>query len=238
MNRKIIFDIETVGEDFDQMDETTQEVLCRWIKKESKTEDEYKLALDTIKQGLGFSPLTGQIVAIGTMDYDSKKGAVYFQVGNQAEPEEFEEDGFKFKPMTEKAMLEKFWELATYCNEFVSFNGRSFDVPFMLLRGAVHHLRPTKDLLSNRYLNSQKFDAKHVDLLDQMTFYGAFWKKPNLHLCCRAFGIESPKAQGINGDDVAKLYRDGQYVDIAKYNSRDLKSTAALYEYWEKYLKF
>jgi hypothetical protein len=32
----LVFDIETVGEDFDALDETSQDVLTRWIKKESR----------------------------------------------------------------------------------------------------------------------------------------------------------------------------------------------------------
>lgn len=234
---KIIFDIETVGDDFDQLDETTQEVLTRWIKREAKTKEEYETQLKDLKQGLGFSPLTGQIVVIGVMDFDTQKGAVYYQPCKGKE-EEFEEDGFKFKTMTEKEMLEKFWEIATHSQEFISFNGRSFDVPFIMLRSAIHHIKPSKDLLSNRYLSSQRFDAKHVDLLDQLTFYGAFFKRPNLHLFSRAFGIESPKAQGVTGDDVTRLFKEGQCKEIARYNSRDLKSTAALYDYWNKYVRF
>ena len=51
---KIVFDIETVGEDFEALDETTQEVLTRWLKKESESEEEYKIALEELKNGLGF----------------------------------------------------------------------------------------------------------------------------------------------------------------------------------------
>jgi uncharacterized protein YprB with RNaseH-like and TPR domain len=234
---RIVFDIETVGEDFDKMDETTQEVLTRWIKKESKDKKTYKVALEDLKEGLGFSPLTGQIVVIGVYDIDTGKGAVYFQAQPGCE-EEFEQEGFRFRSMSEKEMLEKFWEIALHANEFISFNGRGFDVPFLLLRSAIHKIKPTKDLMSNRYLSSQRFDAKHIDLMDQLTFYGAFFRRPNLHLFSRAFGIESPKAQGVTGDDVARLFREGKCKEIALYNSRDLKSTAELYDYWNTYLRF
>lgn len=234
---KLIFDIETVGEDFDKLDETTQEVLTKWIKKESANEIEYKEALKDLKQGLGFSPLTGEIVAIGVLDYEKDKGAVYFQ-SPETKLKETEENGIKYKPMTEKEMLESFWNGAKNYQEFVSFNGRGFDVPFLMVRSAIHNIRPTKDLMSNRYLNSQKYDSKHIDLLDQLTFYGAVWKKGNLHLWSRAFNIESPKAQGITGDDVGKLFKEKKYFEIAKYNVGDLIATKKLFEYWEKYFKF
>ena len=62
---KLVFDIETIGENYDELDEKTQEILTRWIKKESSNEDDYRIALEELKEGLGFSPLTGEVVAIG-----------------------------------------------------------------------------------------------------------------------------------------------------------------------------
>ena len=53
---------------------------------------------------------------------------------------------------------------------------------------------------------------------------------------CQAFGIASPKANGISGDDVAQLYKDKKHLEIAKYCFDDLKATKELYRYWEKYI--
>ena len=138
----------------------------------------------------------------------------------------------------EKEMLENFWKGVTEYNEFISFNGRGFDVPFLVARSAIHKIKPTKDLMSNRYLGSQKFGAVHIDLLDQLSFYGAVRRKGNLHLWSRAFGIKSPKADGISGDDVGKLYKEKKFLDIARYNARDLRATKELYDYWQKYMRF
>ena len=176
-------------------------------KKDSESEDEYLKALEELKSGLGFSPLTGQIVAIGVLDYDKNQGVVYFQAPGE-NFKEFQEDNITFKPCAEKEMLENFWKGAEKYNEFITFNGRSFDAPFLAVRSAVHKIKATKDLMSNRYLNSQKFGATHIDLFDQLTFYGASRRKGGLHLWCRAFGITSPKAQGVTGDDVAQLFRE------------------------------
>jgi len=233
---KLVFDIETVGEDFEKMDQTTQEILTRWIKREAGDEKEYKRMLQDLKDGLGFSALTGQIVAIGVLDADQNKGVVYFQAPNSAE-REFEEDIFKFKPMSEKEMLVNFWEGAKNYQEFISFNGRSFDVPFLVARSAANQIKITKDLMSNRYLGSQRFGTTHIDLFDQLTFYGAVRRRNSLHLWCRALGIESPKDKGIDGEDVAKLFKEKKYVDIAKYNSDDLTATKKLYEMWNEYMR-
>lgn len=233
---KLIFDIETIGENFDELDSATQEVLTKWIKKDSESEEEYVKALEELKSGLGFSPLTGQIVAIGVLDYDKNQGVVYFQAPGE-NFKEFQEDNITFKPCAEKEMLENFWKGAEKYNEFITFNGRGFDAPFLAVRSAVHKIKATKDLMSNRYLNSQKFGATHVDLFDQLTFYGATRRKGGLHLWCRAFGITSPKAQGVTGDDVAQLFKEKKYKEIARYNVGDLIATKELYDYWKNYIK-
>ena len=151
---KLIFDIETIGENFDELDQATQEVLTKWIKKDSESEEEYVKALEELKSGLGFSPLTGQIVAIGVLDYDKNQGVVYFQAPGE-NLKDFQEENITFKPCTEKEMLENFWKGAEKYNEFITFNGRGFDAPFLAVRSAVHKIKATKDLMSNRYLNSQ-----------------------------------------------------------------------------------
>ncbi len=238
---KLVLDIETVGEDFDSLDKTTQENLTRWIKKESESESEYKEALDELKNGLGFSPLTAEIVAIGVLDCAKDEGVVYFQAPGEKLGEfsaKGGEDNIIYKQCSEKEMLEKFWEGAKKYNYFITFNGRSFDIPFMMVRSAVHGVRPTKDLMRGRYLYQQTSDAMHIDLLDQLTFYGAVRKKGNLHLWTRAFGITSPKVSGVTGDDVGKLFKEKKYAEIARYNAGDLRATKELHEKWENYMSF
>ncbi len=234
----LVFDIETVGENFDELDETSQDVLTRWIKLESESSEDYTAALGNLKAGMGFSPLTGEIVAIGIRDAERKKGAVYFQASPKGKEQSFEEGDCKFEVMSEKEMLRRFWEVVEKYDTFVTFNGRTFDVPFLMVRSAIHGIRPSKNLLGNRYLNYHPSNARHIDLLDQLTFYGALRKKGSLHLWCRAFGIESPKAQGVDGDDVKALYENGKSDDIARYNARDLQATAELYQRYLQFLHF
>ncbi len=234
---KLIFDIETVGENFDSLDASTQEALTRWIRKESSGDEEYQVALEELKNGLGFSPLTGEVIVIGVLDYHRNEGVVYFQAPGEKH-EEFKENGITFKQLGEKEMLQKFWEGARQYDYFVTYNGRSFDVPFLMIRSAIHDIRPTKDLMRGRYVYQHSPDAIHIDLQDQLTFYGAVRKKGGLHLWSRAFGIESPKSEGITGDDVGRLFQEKRFLDIAKYNVRDLHATRELYERWQKYLAF
>ncbi len=234
--RTLIIDIETVGVDFDSLDKATQESLTRWIEKEAENEVDYEVALAELKAGLGFSPLTGEIVAIGVLDYHRGEGVVYFQAPG-AKLKEWKDGPITYKPMTETQMLDAFWRGAKDYQHFVTFNGRQFDAPFLMLRSAISGVRPTKDLTRARYIYQQNPEAVHIDLLDQLSFYGAMRKKGTLHLYARAFGIKSPK-EGMNGDEVGAAFKAGKFAEIAQYNAGDLFATKELYTKWIEYLRF
>ncbi|RME65732.1 MAG: 3'-5' exonuclease [Nitrospirae bacterium] len=218
---RVIFDIETIGVDFESLDSDFQEALTRW----AQTEEEIQKAKDK----LALSPLTGEIVTIAMLNPDTGRGGVFFQApGQDIEP--FEEDGIKFEPGDERFILERFWESIKYYDQFITFNGRSFDCPFIIIRSAIHRLKPTKQLLPNRY------SGPHIDLLDRLTFFGAT-KRQSLEVFCKAFGIESPKAEGISGGDVQELFNQGRYIDIARYCLRDVVATKELLYFWETYIR-
>lgn len=220
---RIIVDIETVGKDFASLEKETQEYLLKW----AETEDEVR----EVKESLSFYPLTAEVVAIGMLNPDTARGAVYFQT-----PEDpllpFEEEGITFQTGDEKDILRRFWDVMKGYDQIITFNGRSFDCPFILIRSAVHRVKPSKDLMPNRY------NGSHIDLLDQLTFYGATRRKFSLDMWCRTFGIKSPKSGGITGYDVKDLYTSGKYIDLAKYCLGDLKATKELLAYWEQYIRF
>lgn len=231
----LVIDIETIGEDFEFLDEKTKDVLTRWIKKESYSEDEYNIALNDLKSGLGFSPLTGKIVAIGMLDYQSRNGKVLFSAPD-SDLNDFSENGIQYIKTDEGEMLKTFWETVMDYQGIITFNGRAFDIPFIAIRSAVNGIAMSKNFLGPRYQSYQRDGDRHIDLADELSFYGAVRKKGNLHLYCRAFGIESPKTDGITGDDVKMLFDNKKFGDIAKYNARDLKATAQLFDIWDKYI--
>ncbi len=220
---RIIFDIETAGRDFDSLDKGTREYLLRW----SETEEEIK----DVKESLSFYPLTGEVIAIGMLNPETDKGAAYFQSPEAVIPP-FEENNVKYETGTEKEILEKFWNSVKSYKEIITFNGRGFDCPFILIRSAVHKIKPLRDLMPNRY------NGSHLDLLDQLTFYGASRRKFSLDMWCKTFGIKSPKENGITGYDIKNLFSDKRYVDIARYCMGDIRATKELLGYWEKYIKF
>lgn len=234
--KKLVFDLEFVGEDFDTFDDVTKHDLAKNLPDKELEPTRYQVEYEAMKNKLVFSPLTGKIITIGVYDPDNEKGAVYYDTEG-TDTEEREEDGIKYVPMTEPEMLTKFWALAEVHDEFITFFGRRSDVPYMMIRSAIHGIRPTRDLTSNRYNNLGAPSATHYDVSELLTFNGLAMYKGSLHRWCRAFGIETPKTDDMGGDKVGQAFKDGKYFDIAKYNSLDLKSTAALYAYWERYFK-
>lgn len=218
---RIVFDIETIGVDFATLDDQAKEAMMKY----ARTEEERAL----VPEQLSFSPLTGRIVAIAMLNPDTQKGAVYYQDPNH-EPSEREDNGIVYATGSERDILEKFWRTLSFYNQYVTFNGRSFDGPFLMVRSAVHQLRPSKNLVPYRYGDD------HIDLFDRLGFYGAVRRTMNLHMWCQAFGITSPKANGITGYQVPKLFAKGRGEDIARYCMDDVRATAKLFEYWDRYI--
>ncbi|MEX0877964.1 MAG: ribonuclease H-like domain-containing protein [Candidatus Spechtbacterales bacterium] len=230
----LVLDIETVGKPYDEFDEKSKEIFNEWAERESRTEEDLEKSLESVKEGFPFSPFLGEIVSVAILDGDDN-GAVYFQAPDE-DMEDWEDEGVKYRVGTEAEILERFWDVASHYDCFITFNGRGFDIPYLMIRSAVHGIKPTQNLLSNRYLPLQR-GAKHIDLQDQLTFYGAMFRKPKLHFAAQAFGIESPKREGeIEGKDVPKAFHDKRYKEIAQYNYYDVIATRELYRKWDEYL--
>lgn len=220
---RVVFDIETVGRDFDSLDEEIQEYF---LKGAASDDEELE-----IRSSLGLYPQTAEIVALGMFNPDSRKGMVHYQAPGHPR-ESFQEEGIEYRVGDEKALLVAFWEVIPFYSEFVTFNGRGFDCPFIMVRSAVHGIRPTRDLMPNRY------SGPHVDLLDQLSFFGATRRRFSLDMWCRTFGIDSPKAGSVKGQEVGQAFAEGRFLDIARYCARDVRATAELLVHWQTYVKF
>ncbi len=234
--KQLVFDLEYVTEKFEDLDPTTQKDLGRNLPDKEIDPLGYAREMAEIERKMSFSPLLSRIIAIGVYDPAESRGAVYYDAA-ETKPDDFEEDGIKYAAMNEAEMLVKFWALAEITDEFVSFFGRRSDAPYLAIRSAINGIKPSKDLISNRYNSSGQPGAIHYDLAELLNFHGTGLYKGSLHAWCRAFGIASPKGGGMSGAEVPQAYRDGRYEEIAKYNMEDIKATAKLFEYWQRYVK-
>ncbi len=219
--KRVVFDIETLAFPFENFDEVQQEYLLKFADTEEKREQ-------ALLQLNLYAP-TARIIAIGMFNPDTNQGKVFYQ--SDVKEEYTSEDGqVGFVSGDEKEILVWFWNAIKHYDQFITFNGRSFDCPFIMLRSAILGVVPSRNLVPYRY------DTKiHCDLLDQLSFYSAV-KKFNLDFYCKTFGIKSPKSEGITGLDLGDLFRGGKYRDIANYCIGDVIATGELFNIWNKFL--
>ncbi len=218
---RIIFDIETLGFPLDSFDQETQTYLLKFADNDEKIEE--------VKRNLNLHALTAQILCIALYNPDTKQGKVFFQ-SNKKENYLSNDAMCQYISCTEKELLQNFWDIISKYDQFITFNGRSFDCPFIMLRSALLGVQPTRNLIPYRY------DAKiHCDLLEQLTFYQVT-RRFSLDFYCKSFGIESPKAKGITGLDMRMLVDEKRYRDIAEYCFGDVIATAELFKRWDQLL--
>jgi DNA polymerase elongation subunit (family B) len=231
----LVIDIETVAHEFESLDEHTRADILARIRGVPGT-PEYDQDRARLLEEFQFSPLVGEIVVLGVYDVERASGVVYFQAPEQ-ELGEIQEGDITYKQRSEKSMLESFWGGISGYDECITFNGRGFDIPYIIARSGVNRVHVTRDLMSNRYNNRSWGGTVHLDLLDQLGYYGAVRRTGGLQLWTQALGIESPKGGDISGKDVGKAFQDGRALDIARYNAKDLIATAELYRRWKEYMQ-
>ena len=225
--RRIVFDIETCAYPFETLSESQREYLLRYADKEPDPEKRQMMIDDAVRY-TSLYPHTSKCIVIGIYDIEKEKSYVYYESEKKEEWKNEDENVF-YKGLSEKEMIESFWRIAKRIDQFITFNGRNFDVPFIMMRSAMLGVKVTKNLMGYRY------GDEHIDLLEQFTFYGAT-RKFNLDFYCQSFGIGSPKSKDISGMEVKNLYEAGRIKDIAVYCSKDIYATYQLYKIWEKYL--
>lgn len=171
---------------------------------------------------MGMSPFFGKVVSLALGDGDAETGLDDVTV--LAVPPEgtvLSDPPKWLRPMSEPDLLRAFWALCSRAETVVSFNGRGFDVPFLVTRSLIHGIPARVDLLSQRFAL-----RPHLDLFELLTQRGRGPSK--LDVVCWALGIESPK-EVMDGSMVAPAYARGEIAKIAEYNAHDVRATAAVY---------
>ena len=220
---KLIFDIETRGQSSKELDSLVKEYLVKNAKTDEEKED--------ILSRTGLLPISGEVVAIAMLNPATDQGKVYFQAP-EGGAKDYVKDGIQYIVKNEKDMLKSFWEDIKHFDLLISYNGRGFDAPFIIFRSIFHKIKPTRNLMPNRYYKNE-----HLDLMDQLAFYGAF-RKFSLEALCQFFGIKNPKEEGVSGAMVSDLFDKKEYAKIAEYCMRDVFATKDLYNRVEEYIKY
>jgi predicted PolB exonuclease-like 3'-5' exonuclease len=217
--KKLVIDIETVGTPWEEHDPYVREYLMKGLTEEGAEE---------ARRSGGLSPFRGKIVAIGVIRLDDGRSCALYEVPDQNEMK-VEKNGLRTCISgNEKQILEKFWEFFDSDSRFISFNGRQFDGPFLMIRSAIHGVVPKRDLVGYRY----GFHP-NCDLREALNFFGTTNSRQfkfNLDLACKVFGVRTSKGEGLDGRSVETWYRAGRHREIAEYCLEDVRATAELYE--------
>ena len=217
--KKLVIDIETVGTPWEELDHYVREYMIKGLSEGDA---------EQTRQAGGLSPFRGKIVAIGVINIGDGRSCALYEMPGQSEIKVERAGARTYISGSEKQILEKFWEFFDSDSRFISFNGRQFDGPFLMIRSAINGIVPKRDLVGYRY----GFHP-NCDLREALNFFGtvnARQFKFNLDLACKAFGVETSKGEGLDGRSVETWYRAGRHREIADYCLDDVRATAELYD--------
>ena len=144
----ITFDIEVAGTPWDEVDEITRGYLTERARDERERE--------ALPERMALFPGLGKIIAIGLWNVEANRGLMLLESpeGVPSEgPKEWERvpDSDIFRG-SEKEVLEKFWEIVGRKRpRLVSYNGRGYDGPMLMIRSAQLGVTPSVNLLPYRY---------------------------------------------------------------------------------------
>ncbi|HEX8072038.1 MAG TPA: hypothetical protein VF546_18965 [Pyrinomonadaceae bacterium] len=129
--------------------------------------------------------------------------------------------------LDEARTLRGFWKLLRGFNAsrdlVVGHNVFDFDLPFLYKRSVIQRVRPSVELSFARYRSRPIFDTMHQ------------WNKwsprkyVSLDRLAKVLGLESSKAQGINGGVVYDRFCEGCHQEIADYCMRDVELVRQIY---------
>ena len=218
--RSIVYDIEVAGLPWEEVDEITRGYL---VNRQRSEEDR-----EAVRDRTALFPGLGKVIAIGMWLVEEDRGLLLLEGDTSPEGPWEKVSHSKIQRGTEEELLRRFWELVAPSRSaprrrLVTFNGRGYDGPMLMIRSAQLGIAPTRNLVGHRYNLSD-----HCDLFDVLQFQGAVRDRYSLDYWCRRFDVESPKG-GIDGSQVAKAYRAGRIDDIGEYCLRDVRATAELF---------
>lgn len=214
----LVFDIETVpGIDLSEVPDAVVKAVARAAERNDG--DEGKV--------MSLSPYYGKVVslAFGDADSDTVTTLVVPPPGREHDPLP---DGVR--AMTEAELLRSFWHLADAAELVVSFNGRGFDVPFLVTRSLILGVPARVDLVSSPFSLRPHLDLYRVIGHGRGGLGGA-----SLDVICWALGVQSPKGE-LDGSMVAPTYARGDIEAIATYNAADVRATAAVFRHLREHL--
>jgi|JRYF01.1.fsa_nt_gb hypothetical protein len=222
----LVFDIETIGD----VDTANRDAIAALIRNEGATPEHYAALcppLARVACVAWYETATTELTAI----YDASLGSTAETVSGHVEG----------SPCTLKAagneadLLRVFGAvLEAHAGRpnplLVTFNGRGFDLPVLLHRGVKHGVSRGRSVLRAALSDNRYTPARHLDLLDALTFQGATRRYP-LAAYVLGYGLPSPK-ENMAGAGVGAAVAAGRIKDVARYCAGDVVATLRVYRRW------
>lgn len=176
-----------------------------------------------IDQFVATSPVLARVVTVGIIDAATGARSVIYDASLvDVTPI----DGVRCQPAGgEAGVLTAAHVALSPATSIVTFNGRRFDVPLLLLR-AMRHRVQAAGVLHRAAWQKPWSEAPHVDMLARLTFGGATSAHP---LAAYGIGLEAgnPKVGG-DGGSVADMVQARNGTDLARYCLGDVETTLNL----------
>lgn len=217
------FDIETASDNLIDY----QDAWFTGKKKDKRLVDPSKIDanLQSVREKFPLDPLTGKVILIGIVSDSDIDGQMKFV------------DGIYYKQLglndtDERTIINDFWKLLSIAmnrgHRAVSFNGKSFDVPFLFGRSIFLNCERPNTLRMIDALRSKYNTTTHVDL------FHAFNES----------GTQSEWANKLNPDEsissdghlIPRWYESGEYQAILDKNLMDLKQMFLIYKRVESWI--
>lgn len=130
----------------------------------------------------------------------------------------------KFRPHIITENFWRGWELYRY-PQWVTFNGRTFDIPLMELAAFRYGVSIPRWFKSDGYKTPRnRYNTEaHLDLQDVLMNYGATRCNGGLNLVAQLLG--KPGKMELTGDQVQQQHDDGNLVAISDYCRCDVLDT-------------
>ena len=125
----VVLDIETAGQPWDSLDDAQRTYLAKNTRSEEERE--------RLPETLSLWPLTGKIIVVAMLNPESGRGRIWYEKTDGRSEETSADKLFTFVGDEEPVFLAEFWKAMRRFHRFVTFNGRGFDGPFLMLRSAV-----------------------------------------------------------------------------------------------------
>jgi predicted PolB exonuclease-like 3'-5' exonuclease len=181
---------------------------------------------DAANSGEVFPPTWAhRIIVIGCLwlahDYQLKRFGV---IGGEPDPPAGPDPGAS--DHRERRLLEEFSRFVGRARPvLVTYNGRSFDLPVIVMRSLCHAIA-LPWYYRDRDVRYRYSAEGHLDLCDWLAEHGAA-RAGKLDAIARLIGL--PGKLGVDGSQVDGLYRAGQLASIQSYCLADVAQTALLF---------